>query len=569
MAQINGTNGADLLQGGIDSDIIHGLAGNDFISGGAGIDWLYGDDGDDGIDYRSEDAVTDGGNGIDTLQADDASGVTIVNLGNAADQVTGGGVTTNFENVNFQWMTIGASITGSAGSNLLIGTCGADTINGGDGSDTIYGHLGNDNIYYDANDALTDGGADSDTLMLIGAGSYQVNLANADQVVGGGSTSNFENVDAVSASGAQTITGSSGDNFLRGGLGADTVHGGDGNDIVIGQEGADSLYGDGGDDSIDYRSEDLITDGGTGNDILTVGDAAVSAIDLSNGADQVSGGGTTTGFERVDANWMSTAVTIHGSASDNGMLRGGAGDDYIYGGAGNDVVVGQGGSDHLYGEDGDDSIDYRSEDAVTDGGNGIDTLTVGEAGVSTIDLSNGADQVTGGGTTTNFENVNASWMTTGMTVTGNAGANVLTGGSGNDTLTGGDGNDTLIGGAGKDYLWGGAGNDVLSSEAGLRDSTSNSASSLWGQGGVDTLIGGAGKDAFCFNHGDVAAGTTEVVSNFEVFHYGTNLSDYLAGTANFTTRQVYSYDSHGEIAHALLQVDSDGYLDVSYINYYA
>ncbi|KAF0158796.1 MAG: hypothetical protein FD157_4212, partial [Rhodocyclaceae bacterium] len=57
-------------------------------------------------------------------------------------------------------------------------------------------------------------------------------------------------------------------------------------------------------------------------------------------------------------------------------------------------------------------------------------------------------------------NVDASAVTKGLTITGNAGANLLTGTGLLDTLNGGAGNDTLDGGAGKDTLKGGAGNDT-------------------------------------------------------------------------------------------------------------
>ena len=62
--------------------------------------------------------------------------------------------------------------------------------------------------------------------------------------------------------------------------------------------------------------------------------------------------------------------------------------------------------------------------------------------------------------------VDASSVATGLSITGNSGANSLTGGAGNDTLIGGVGNDTLIGGVGNDSLISGAGNDTLTGGSG-------------------------------------------------------------------------------------------------------
>lgn len=54
MADINGTNGDDTLQGTRSADIIHGLDGNDTIYGGNGSgDTMFGDNGDDTISFSA------------------------------------------------------------------------------------------------------------------------------------------------------------------------------------------------------------------------------------------------------------------------------------------------------------------------------------------------------------------------------------------------------------------------------------------------------------------------------------------------------------------------------------
>jgi hypothetical protein len=64
-----------------------------------------------------------------------------------------------------------------------------------------------------------------------------------------------------------------------------------------------------------------------------------------------------------------------------------------------------------------------------------------------------------------------------VTMTGDAGNDVLVGGALPDTLSGGDGNDALYGGPGNDALNGGAGDDFLEGDA-----------------GADSLLGGDGDD---------------------------------------------------------------------------
>jgi hypothetical protein len=71
---------------------------------------------------------------------------------------------------------------------------------------------------------------------------------------------------------------------------------------------------------------------------------------------------------------------------------------------------------------------------------------------ATVDLG-GADQTSGDTTNvTNFQNVDASALSSALTLTGSSGANSITGGSGNDTINGGGGLDHLFGGGGDDLF---------------------------------------------------------------------------------------------------------------------
>jgi Ca2+-binding RTX toxin-like protein len=177
-------------------------------------------------------------------------------------------------------------------------------------------------------------------------------------------------------------------------------------------------------------------------------------------------------FENLDASGLNGSVQATGSAGAN-IIIGSNGVDSINGGAGNDTLDGGAGDDALNGGDGNDVIligaaaDHGAGEVIN-GGAGADVIrfTSTSAG-QTLVLASGITTVesvvigTAAGLTTGTTalNVDASNVATGLTLTGNAGANVLTGTSGNDSLNGGAGDDTLNGGAGTNTLSGGTGND--------------------------------------------------------------------------------------------------------------
>jgi VCBS repeat-containing protein len=66
MANLNGTNKADTLNGTAQNDNLFGDNGNDFLNGGAGDDYLDGGNGNDTLTGGAGNDVIDGGNGQDT-----------------------------------------------------------------------------------------------------------------------------------------------------------------------------------------------------------------------------------------------------------------------------------------------------------------------------------------------------------------------------------------------------------------------------------------------------------------------------------------------------------------------
>lgn len=362
MATVTGTGGGDLIQPG--TPTTYGSDGADLLSGGSGNDTIY------------------SGVNNDTIYG-----------GNDRDLAYGG--------------ADNDIIDGGAAIDTLYGDAGDDTVYGGDGRDTVFGGIGNDQLYGGANADVLYGDAGNDTLFGGGAGgtgddilyggadfdfvSYSgqatgVAVDLSTSVASGGDESIFEIEGVIGGSGADTITGSTGDNWLIGGGGADSINGGDGNDTIEGGLGGDSLVGGAGTDNLSYANS------------LT----AVNA-DLSTGTATGEGTDAISGFENLTGSNLNDTLTGDGGAN---VIDGGANSDLVYGGAGNDTLIGGtgAGADTLYGGADNDSIDAGAGADLVYGGTGADSVSAGSEadtifggmGNDTIDGGTGADVIYGG-----------------------------------------------------------------------------------------------------------------------------------------------------------------------------
>ena len=291
---------------------------------------------------------------------------------------------------------IGATITGTAGDDVIHGTPHDDRLFGGAGNDVIYGYEGDD---------LLDGGAGD------------------DQLLGG--------------QGNDALLGGTGQDRLVGGTGNDRLLGGDDNDRLLGEAGRDWLDGGSGDDVLDGGADPDRLIGGAGDDILTVGNIHDVAFGDGSGValagtdtlvvqaafathlleqmgeqratfafsenfgqslppgvagyhQQVAGdiqNITLEGTASHDVVGDSRANVIRGNDGDNKLhggsgddiLQGGGGSDVLQGGAGDDELRGDSGNDQLFGSAGDDELRGGAGDDVLNGGPGADLL-YGEAG---------------------------------------------------------------------------------------------------------------------------------------------------------------------------------------------
>jgi Ca2+-binding RTX toxin-like protein len=614
-----GADGRDWLDGGADADFLYGGAGADTLLGGAGDDTIEAADGADSIEGGPGADRIDAGSGNDTVVLDPDDpwvdggddwdwlivGLPVVmDLADADDQLTGGGILRGFEAVNAAAATGAVIIAGSAGANHLIGGAHADILSGGAGNDTLVGGAGADSLFGGEGDDLIipgtgadymEGGAGRDTVSYadapnrvsialagIGLGSF---FAAGDTLIG------FEG--AIGSNFADTITGSAQPDWIDGGAGFDFLSGFGGNDTLIGGAGFNTLRGGGGDDSlVGGPSADTI-EGGDGNDTIIAGGGAdhmwggngndTYFINLSNQViyEPVNGGSdtvhsTTSWWLRPQIEWfiiqpgagdlfaIGTAgdERLVGNEGDN-LLVGGDGNDTIWGGAGIDRIQGQGGHDILFGDDGNDIILGGDGNDWIEGGAGNDNIQ-GDAGNDTILGGAGNDILRGG--------AGHDWLD------GGAGADVMYGGTGNDTFTAAEAGDVVIENAGEGWdvlIHRGGGTVFLPDHveelhldgpaSGVGNAASNRivgsfrAETLLGGDGNDTLAGGggndilfgqAGRDSFLFAPGS----GLDVVADFEPGMDRILLQGF--GFANFQALMAATRDEAGGVILDLAAGDS-------------
>ncbi|MDM1020605.1 calcium-binding protein, partial [Acinetobacter sp. VNK23] len=523
-----GTMEADVLRAYTAGSTISGEAGDDVIYGNTGSDQLYGGDGLDKLYGGTGNDHLDGGSGDDQLYGDIGHDTLIGGSGD--DQLNGG-----------------------EGDDLLDGGTGQDILTGGTGNDTYvfapnFGHdiisnydstvgrqdiiqftdglIQGDFTFRRNNDDLvirTREGENSITVQhyfnFDAFGNYRI-----DQIKFSDNT--ILNVEAVKAlvllgtdnadllqayATGSTIFGGAGDDDIYGNIGVDQLYGGDGKDKLYGGNGHDQLYGGADNDQI-Y--------GGLGNDTLT-GGAGNDLLDGDEGNDNLQGG-------------AGNDILIAGSGDD--ILTGGTDNDELTGGDGNDTYIfaanfghdiinnydsGQNRQDIIQFTEGLIQSDFtfrrNNDDLVIRTLNGENSITVQNYFQSDALGHYRIDQIQfSDSTTLNVETVKTLVLlgtaeadvlrayTTGSTISGEAGDDVIHGNIGSDQLYGGDGQDQLYGDNGNDHLEGGAdndqlyagnGNDVLIGGSGndLLDA-GEGADQLYGGTGNDVLNGGAGND---------------------------------------------------------------------------
>lgn len=279
------------------------------------------------------------------------------------------------------------TLTGSTGSDTLLGMGGNDWLDGGLGMDSLVGGAGNDT--YGVNlfqDRVIEAAGEGTDLVMAGI-SYTLSSHVENLTLQGGA-----NLNATGNAQANRLTGNAGANVLNGLGGADTLVGGAGNDTYV----------------AGYLDQ----------------------------VQEAAGGGTDWVYAEVSQVLGQHVENLRllGSARNGG---GNAGNNVLEGNDGYNKLNGHAGADTMKGGLGNDTYIVDSTlDVVTEiAGAGSDCV---ESSVS-LTLVDSVERLTLTG--------NAAIQGTGNAgnniLTGNEAANVLSGGDGSDTLLGAGGNDTL------------------------------------------------------------------------------------------------------------------------------
>jgi Ca2+-binding RTX toxin-like protein len=536
-----GTSFADHLVGNDGDNFLDGAGGGDILDGGDGVDFaryqtastnIEGDEGDNPVTASLEDPSMNtgdaegdtyisieglsGSNLDDTLIGDANDNFLRGNLGADVLDGRGGfdfadyrnaaaGITVNLANPSANTgeafgdtFTSIEGIRGGDFDDILIGDSGVNVLRGGEGTDTL------------------DGGGDTDFADYYNSADGVVaSLANPSVNTGEAAGDVYISIEGLGGSRHDdTLTGDSGNNFLRG------------------REGADVLDGAGGFDFADYRLADI----GLVADLSIPGNNTGEATgDVYNSIEGLIG-------SRFDD-------TLIGDGGNN-RLRGGLGADALVGGDGEDwadyaqaaedvianlAVGGLGGEalgdtydsiERLRGSDFNDTLTGNNQENMLRGGLGADALDGGtredwadylgaESGVVVNLISGGTGGEAAGDTYVSIERVRGTDFND--VIVGNAINNILRGGLGADVLDGGEGDDTAdyreaVGGltaslADSSINTGEAAGDTYISIERLRGTDFNDH--LIGDSGENQLEGGEGADILDGGNGlDFARYTT-------------------------------------------------------------
>jgi Ca2+-binding RTX toxin-like protein len=453
---------------------VNGLLGNDHIAARPGVAKLIAltVDGGDGIDT----AEADGTNNAETIQITPAAPAVLISSDGGAHSLRA-----TAENLVVKAfggndvVTAGAlsgitqlTVDGGAGADTLSGGNGADVLLGGDGNDSIDGNVGpdlaflgtgNDTFAWDPGDGsdTVEGQAGTDTLRFNGA-----NISEHIDVSANGTRVRFTR-DVANVN--MDLNGVEGVVFNALG-GADVVSVHDLSGTAVKGVTA-NLAGVPGGNAGDGVADQVVVDG----------TAAADAVVVAR----------TAGTARVTG----LAASVSLSGSDPGL------DQFA-----------------VDGLDGNDRIAVHPEVAglvgvVADGGNDVDTTEIdGSSDPDTIQITPAAPSALisndGGAhsvraTTENLvvnafggnDVVTAGALSgiTRLTVDGGAGSDTISGSNSADVLLGGDGNDTIDGNVGDDVALLGAGKDTF----------------VWDPGdGSDTVEGQADTDTLRFNGANIA-----------------------------------------------------------------
>jgi serralysin len=267
------TNNIGIALGTVITTAIGG-AGNDFFFVG-GADGTQHFDGEGGVNFigtstaagsgtvdvsMKDGTVTDGG----TLDATFAN-VLGLQLGGGTSDVLGLATGTGLVYGGTGTLTF----TGEGAIDYIQASTGTNTIIGGHGAEIVFSNGGIDNFQAGNGGSFLQAGQTTnsqDTLTGSTGNDYVYGGAGSTTLVGGSGTEFLSG-----GSGTNTLVGGSGLNVFNGGPGTDAFHGGSGTNLMFEATGTDTFNGGTGTDYIYGGSGTSTVTGGSGTDVLTTG----------------------------------------------------------------------------------------------------------------------------------------------------------------------------------------------------------------------------------------------------------------------------------------------------------
>lgn len=360
---LTGDDNNNFIDGGSGDDTLNGAGGADNLLGGIGIDTLNGGDGNDTMNGGAGNDIINGGLGVDVAVYSGPSGnytfnaAQVVNTGNAngdnTDTLSGVEIL-QFSNASFLLVS-GSAVVPIDVSGVGLG---AGTFNGTAADDFITGGI-------NLSGRLIDLGAGTgDTINLIGSPSYNLNLANVENV-NGTAADEFLNLTSAAnglvinlGSGTDTLLLNATNNTLSvvdvesvqstdfGAMVADdtltfqtnvsgvSLNLGNGNNVVNLTGGVNSL-------STVFGT--MTVNGSGSSDTLTIGqNFGPMTYDLGGGSDTLNftsqaSSATVVNVENVNGSAGADVITIANTA----------GSTTVTGGLGNDVLMASAGQDNF------------------------------------------------------------------------------------------------------------------------------------------------------------------------------------------------------------------------------
>jgi Ca2+-binding RTX toxin-like protein len=241
------------------------------------------------------------------------------------------------------------TLSGGAGSEVLVGDAFANILNGAGGNDRLDGSTGADVMNGGVGDDIyvTDG---LDTIVEVVGGGIDTVVTGLSFSLAG--LAQVENLTATDGTAGVMLTGNALTNMLTGNAGANRLDGGAGADVMTGGAGDDIYVTDG---------ADIIVEAAGGGLDTVLASSSFSLTALA----QVENLAAADGTARVTLTGNALANILTGNAGIN-RLSGGSGNDRLVGGRGQDSLTGGSGRDVFVFDDRETSASKSKADYILD-----------------------------------------------------------------------------------------------------------------------------------------------------------------------------------------------------------